>query len=167
MGFDKSSQSSNACYATNMISAGVRLTPIHQVASVLILLEADKYVLQLRDTRAGIWNPGLLSMWGGMVEANESPLEGAWREICEETNLTPERSDLKYIGAFPRGYFIGNRQVVNYLYAISIDSTAGLEIYEGQGFEIYSGSESSGRIASTTLEMMRHYRNYAPVVLRA
>jgi 8-oxo-dGTP pyrophosphatase MutT (NUDIX family) len=85
----------------------VSLRPIHQAVAVFLTDQQGRFILQRRDNKPGIWNPGLLSVWGGAVEPGETVLEAAVREIWEETNLRPQAVDLIEIGPVVRPYAIG------------------------------------------------------------
>ncbi|MFC1756272.1 NUDIX domain-containing protein [Patescibacteria group bacterium] len=58
--------------------------------SKIILIKDNKVLLNHRDDKEGIANPGMWSLIGGMVEVNESPVETIIREVKEEINLDIE-----------------------------------------------------------------------------
>jgi 8-oxo-dGTP pyrophosphatase MutT (NUDIX family) len=57
--------------------------------SASVLLRTDEYwILQHRDSKAGIAQPGAVGMWGGRAtSAQETPQDNALRELEEETNI--------------------------------------------------------------------------------
>lgn len=62
----------------------------------LIFIRTNEKILlgfKKRGFGVGKWNG-----FGGKVEKNESILDGAIRELKEESNLTVSRSDMKYLG---------------------------------------------------------------------
>lgn len=63
--------------------------------SAAVLLRSDDYwVLQHREDKLGIAQPGAVGMWGGRKEdEDESPIDNALRELGEETplELVPEQ----------------------------------------------------------------------------
>ncbi|KAI4457136.1 78-dihydro-8-oxoguanine triphosphatase [Holotrichia oblita] len=63
--------------------------------TLIFIKNSEKILLGLkkRGFGAGKWNG-----FGGKVEKNESILDGAIRELKEESNLTVTRSDMKYLG---------------------------------------------------------------------
>ena len=56
-----------------------------------ILLLHDKYILQLRDDKATIAAPGQWSLFGGLKNFEERPLDAIKREIYEELVIEPVR----------------------------------------------------------------------------
>ena len=64
-------------------------TPLYpgDAVAALIVLEDDRYLLQLRDQKAGIFFPGHWGLFGGAVDEDEKPLAALCRELEEELNL--------------------------------------------------------------------------------
>jgi 8-oxo-dGTP pyrophosphatase MutT (NUDIX family) len=57
-------------------------------ASVLaVLLANGRYVMQLRDDRPGISDPGVWALFGGRIEPGETPRAALVREIQEELGI--------------------------------------------------------------------------------
>ena len=54
-----------------------------------ILLLPDNYLLQLRDNKPTIAVPGQWSLFGGMLQNGETPLQTIKREVCEELSIEP------------------------------------------------------------------------------
>ena len=84
------------------------------VCGVVLLREDGAALLQLRDNRPDIQDPGIWVFPGGHVEAGESPEAGARREFLEETryhcdNLEPlvsfPASSAGYSGDYPIIFF--------------------------------------------------------------
>jgi len=67
-----------------------------QIATVFIEDAAGRLVLQLRDDKPDIPHPGHWGPWGGRVEAGETPLEGAAREVREELTLNLQPESLRF-----------------------------------------------------------------------
>jgi len=68
--------------------------PIIQTAHGVLLL-GDRYILQLRDNKPNIAAPGQWSLFGGIKEANETPLEAMSREVYEELLIRP--AEFRYL----------------------------------------------------------------------
>lgn len=56
-----------------------------------ILLLAGRYVLQLRDNKPSIAAPGQWSLFGGMIQDGETPVQSVKREIYEELSIDPHQ----------------------------------------------------------------------------
>ena len=112
------------------------MTHYHNVASIILLNKAGMFILQKRDDKPGIRNPGMLTAWGGAAEGDERPIDAAVREIKEETNLGPIAKDFQFFGEYKRGYKIDNKQVVNYVFLLSNIDELSLKVFEGQGYQI-------------------------------
>lgn len=58
-----------------------------------VLTVGDRYVMQLRDFIPGIAAPGTWGLFGGAMEAGESPQEAIQRELYEELGIrcSPKR----------------------------------------------------------------------------
>ena len=59
-----------------------------------ILLFADKYILQLRDDKPNISDPGRWSLFGGLIDESETSIQAIKREIYEELLIEPDDFDL-------------------------------------------------------------------------
>jgi 8-oxo-dGTP diphosphatase len=106
------------------------------VASVIFLNNDGKFILQKRDDKPEIRNPGMITAWGGAVECSESHIQAAVREIREETNLRPGESDFEHFHDYKREYQIDGKQVINHVYLLRNINEDLLKIYEGQGFVV-------------------------------
>lgn len=64
-------------------------TPKRRIAVVMLVDEAERVLLQLRDAQAPS-APGKWALPGGGIEPGETPEEAAHRELLEETGLRIE-----------------------------------------------------------------------------
>lgn len=64
--------------------------PLHigNAAAAILVDEAGRYLLQLRDDLPEIWYPGHWGAFGGSVEAGEDDLAALRRELEEELELS-------------------------------------------------------------------------------
>ncbi len=68
-----------------------------KVGSVLaVLLVGGRYVMQLRDNRPGIPDPGVWALFGGRIEPGETPRAALVREIQEELDIC--LPDCRFLG---------------------------------------------------------------------
>jgi 8-oxo-dGTP pyrophosphatase MutT (NUDIX family) len=56
-------------------------------AAAVIVLDDGRYLLQLRDQKPGIFYPGHWGLFGGAIDANETPEMALHRELREEIGL--------------------------------------------------------------------------------
>lgn len=116
---------------------------IRQVANVLLMDTTGNFIMQQRDDKPGINNPGEISAFGGKIKSSDqSHLQAAARELREETNLHFEIEDLQFFKIFRKTEADDTPTNVTYYTLTGVDTT-GLEIYEGQGFVIINPNELS------------------------
>lgn len=101
----------------------------------IILHRDGRVLLQHRDDKPEIIWPGAWAIFGGHLEGEEPPDEGARREIEEELGLRLE-------GPLPLFYHdtVGNRERYFYTAALPVDLDA-LTLNEGQGMALLSREE--------------------------
>ena len=92
-----------------------------------------RFLLQHRDDKPGIANPGMWGSFGGEVEPYETPDDGFLRELREELDWTPASFDL--YGAYP---YASNTQLI-YVFTARIDAALDdLTLGEGQGMAFFA-----------------------------
>lgn len=114
-------------------------TSIHRFACTLFIDKDGTLFGHLRDNKPNIDCPGMIGGFGGGVEAGESALQGAIRELEEETNLGLGPDDIEYFDRYVvwRPLTKEYEQATVYL-ARNVD-VGKLKVFEGQGYEaIYS-----------------------------
>jgi len=74
---------------------------IMQLYSGFLLKTTDnKLLLQQRDNKPDIANPGMIAIFGGTAEVNEIPTDCAKREAAEEVGLSVSKKNLKSLGIY-------------------------------------------------------------------
>lgn len=73
--------------------------PEVKVTGILPILPDGRVVLQRRDYQADV-SKGLLALFDGHILDKEDPLEGAKRELAEETSLDIGQVALRHIATF-------------------------------------------------------------------
>lgn len=110
-------------------------------AEILLVRSDGAFILQVRDDKPGIANPGMVSSFGGRIEDGETPKQAAIREINEETNLQLTEADLKmYRRCIKTKKEHGEDWEVHYFVAQGI-SDEDLEVYEGSGYTVIHNRE--------------------------
>jgi 8-oxo-dGTP diphosphatase len=92
-----------------------------------------RYLLQMRDGNPGICHPLMWNFFGGRLEADESPIEGAIREMLEEIGHKSERTALEEIGVQEDGV-----QRVYVVRMITTIEQRQIVLGEGAGFGYFS-----------------------------
>jgi 8-oxo-dGTP pyrophosphatase MutT (NUDIX family) len=120
-----------------------RVRKIWDVISVTaILVDArGRFLVQHRDDRPDIANPGLWGSFGGEIEPHETPAAGFLRELEEELGWRPKTWAM--YGAAPytpqsgRGSDRPNSNLI-YVYAAALDVPyRQLDLREGQGMAVF------------------------------
>jgi len=108
-----------------------RLQP-RDAAVAIILQEDGRYLMQLRDQKPGIFFPGYWGMFGGAIDAGETPEEALRRELHEE--LAVAVGDLSYFTKLtfdfaPHGFGI----VARHYYEVRLSQPQERSIVLGEG----------------------------------
>ena len=104
-------------------------------AGVILLLPDQRVVLQRRDKHAHIVNPGLVSLFGGVVEKGRAFVEAAVRELREELELRITETALE-----PLGYVIKTESdstlTLCHVFVLGLQSLQHLVQHEGTGMYV-------------------------------
>lgn len=109
------------------------------IAFAYLRLPDGKSAFQRRTDDAPV-SPGLLSFFGGHIEAGETPHDAIVREINEETSLDLKHGDFKKLLTVkfdPRGA----SKEKEYTLFVADTNSENFEVYEGEGREVYSIDE--------------------------
>src|SRR5262245_60994662 len=80
----------------------------HAAAGVILLTPDRRLILQLRDDRPDIDNPGKITTFGGSAEPGETAVQCSLRELREETGIQAHAADLHRLGAVSAVDFRGH-----------------------------------------------------------
>jgi 8-oxo-dGTP pyrophosphatase MutT (NUDIX family) len=115
---------------------------VGDAAAAIIRVESDEYLMQLRDSKPGIWYPGHWGLFGGGIERGEDPVSALKRELREELELEIEtaeffvRTEFDLAGlALPRFY----RSY--YVVTIGREVESRLVVHEGAAKRLFRGVE--------------------------
>ena len=145
---------------------------IHGNAEVLLFQKDGSVILQVRDDKPGITNPGLISSFGGHIEPGEEPIDAAVREINEETNLNIAKDQLIFYDKRHKTKEVHGEDWDVYYFGSRRINTQGLQVFEGAGFTvIHNLNELRAAKTSTLLkevltdyfEGFRKYQFYSDI----
>lgn len=108
----------------------------------LIRVGGERYLMQLRSQRPGIFYPGHWGLFGGAVDAGESAEAGLVRELQEELGI--ELRNAEYLTEFTFDFsFNGKGRVWRRYYKIEVteDTVAGMTLGEGSDMRVFSAKD--------------------------
>lgn len=111
--------------------------PVQRGNAEILLSNSEGHLLmQHRDDKPGISNPGDLTAFGGHIEPGETPVEAAKRETEEETNLRVELNELIYFGFYRKTKAAHGEDWDVWFFQVKNVDEAALKVFEGQGFKV-------------------------------
>ncbi len=106
-----------------------------QVAHAFIY-QQSRLLLQLRDNRPDISYPNYWGLFGGSLDAGETPIQAIARELTEELSWTP--TQIKYLLTWDEP----DQLLTTYLFATPLTvATDQLILTEGQAFGLFAFEE--------------------------
>lgn len=120
-------------------------------AEILLMRDDGAVILQIRDDKPGITNPGLVSSFGGHIEEGEEPIDAAVREINEETNLGLDKEQLQFYRKCRKTKETHGEDWGVYYFVATNISEAGLEVYEGVGYTIIRSAQELAQAKTSVL----------------
>lgn len=131
---------------------GQPLTPCDAVAAIIVV--DGRYLLQLRDTRPGIFYPNHWGLFGGGMEPGETESDTLVRELHEELELVVDKQDIARFTCFTFDFaFAGGRPLIRAFYEVPLEASRLQQLTVGEGSEM--------RLMSAA-EALRPDRNVAP-----
>jgi 8-oxo-dGTP pyrophosphatase MutT (NUDIX family) len=110
------------------------LVPSNAVVG-LIVVDNERYLLQLRSQKSGIFYPGHWGLFGGAVDDGENANQALVRELREELGI--KVSDVRYFTEFNFDFgFSGHGRVWRRYYKISVTARMTETMVLGEGSEM-------------------------------
>lgn len=123
------------------------------------------FLMQHRDEKPGkIFDPGMVSFFGGAVEPDDDSLQSAAaRELREETDLEFSEDELQHIVSLAMDYTtvsgVQEKSLID-VYTLETEATS-CEVYEGQGLYVLpsdaSFTDAKHQLAPWVAELIRTY----------
>jgi 8-oxo-dGTP pyrophosphatase MutT (NUDIX family) len=110
-------------------------------AAAAIILVGERYLLQLRDNKRGIFFPGHWGCFGGAVEGGEAPEAALARELDEELGLTVAPLSPRYFTRFDFDLGLAALPAVwrtYYEVEMPPEQLPALKLAEGAGMQLFS-----------------------------
>ncbi len=121
----------------------------YAAASIFLLTKDRRLVLQLRDDKPDIENPGRITSFGGSAEPGETPVECALRELAEETGIRAKPADLLRLGTSSKPNLRGHPTALVFFLLREVDPAA-LVITEGTAIELsFAEAAADSRLTET------------------
>ena len=98
-----------------------------------VIYSDDKFLLQLRDQKQGIFYPGVWGLFGGSVDDGEKPIDALKRELFEEIGL--EIKDAKLLFSWNHDKY--NSILHFFLVPLTVEFEK-LCLNEGQRMDLFS-----------------------------
>lgn len=106
-----------------------------QIIAGVLIIQDESYVVQKRDNIPNIAEPGMLSLWGGAADNDETPKQAAVRELLEETGISIDEKDLTLLSNYQTHgrspAFIG-KTIDVFSYVLNVNSRVEVHCYEGE-----------------------------------
>ena len=135
-----------------------RHMPIELTSTEVAIQVPGGVLLQVRSA-----DKNQLGMWGGVLESGETPVEGAIRELYEETGLLVTRDDLMFIEINKHQHKYANGDIAffkSYRFVIEYAELPTMKLdSESNGFRIISSIEEVANVLS-------HQQNFLTQLLR-
>jgi 8-oxo-dGTP pyrophosphatase MutT (NUDIX family) len=118
-----------------------RLRPCDAVAALLVH-DDGRYIMQLRDSKQGIFYPGHWGCFGGAVEHGEDPTDALRRELREELEFAP--AGLRRFTQFDFDFTpLGYPKVYRLYYEVTVteEALSRFVLHEGAEVRAFDGED--------------------------
>jgi 8-oxo-dGTP pyrophosphatase MutT (NUDIX family) len=115
---------------------------VDSAAAGLIVVDGERFLMQHRDRIDGIIYPDHWGLFGGALDAGETPDQALRRELAEELGL--EVREARYFTAVDYDFRFCGKGVTKreyFIVPISAEQRAGLTLGEGQGMADFTAAE--------------------------
>lgn len=135
-------------------------------AAAIIVSPDRRFLLQHRDAKPGIWFPDSWGLFGGAIEAGETPAEALRRELKEELNFMP--AEIRYFTQiawdFDR-WGLGVKLRYTFEVPLAADQIDDLVLHEGQGMKFFTADQvlREPRLTPYDGHALRMYIDETPV----
>lgn len=110
--------------------------------AALVVTEDGRYLLQLRDQKPNVWYPGHWGLFGGAIDAGETPVAALCRELTEEIGYTPATFTRFTEFTFDFGFVSqGACRRTFFDVPLSLKELSGLVLAEGKELRAFTGEE--------------------------
>ncbi|MBP9817896.1 NUDIX domain-containing protein [Candidatus Shapirobacteria bacterium] len=129
-------------------------------AHALLVTSEGKIILQQRDEKPGIVNPGLISMFGGSAQKGELMEECLERELKEELEINIYLDQVKKLGIFYKTKEIDGQDYEANVFVVKGVEVEKLKVNEGKGIVCDCPAEllKLKKLTRVTRLALEHYR---------
>ena len=110
-------------------------------SGVLLVLENGRLLLQRRDDKPHIVNPGRVTLFGGLAEVGETPRDCAIRELREELELVVQEYQLNSLGSIVKAENDGISTECS-LFALDMPRDTAIVQHEGVGLYVAEAADA-------------------------
>lgn len=106
-------------------------------AVALIIVDGQKYLMQKRSLKAGIYFPGYWGLFGGAAEPDEDLQDTLYRELYEELGF--KTSEIRYFTEIEFDFsYIGCGRIVRRFFEVNMTSEQLAQCVLGEGDGMYA-----------------------------
>lgn len=124
------------------------------VTGLMIRDELGRYCLQLRDDFPHVGAAGKWGVFGGHVEAGETLLETAMRELEEETALVMPKDAFCPLIRFVTSDLFEHQYFFEVARPVKVSD---IRVFEGAGFGFYTPAQIEGLDVIGSIPLVLHY----------